>query len=279
MLLKRKIAQFMRPKNAINWKKRIAITSSDKSCQDLPKVVNAGEVERWNGAPVQIMHNGLRVYAGCYYGDNMIKIIKNLKGHHEPQEEKIFYEILNHIPDEAVMIEVGSFWAYYSLWFSHEKPLRKNFLIEPVGWKARIGQLNFELNGKNIEVDRYYIQDPDLDIIKTASVCDDASINAKPIKIDDYIAMKELAHVDILHADIQGAELELLRGAEKSLKNKIIDVLFVATHGDKHYKCREFLTNINYQIIAEHDIAQASAADGLLVAVSENATIDLKTLK
>lgn len=38
------------------------------------------------------MHNGVKVIAGGYYGSWMTEIIRLLQGHHEPQEERVFYE-------------------------------------------------------------------------------------------------------------------------------------------------------------------------------------------
>ena len=42
----------------------------------------------------QLMHNGIKIIQDCYYGSWITTLIEILKGHHEPQEEKVFYEIL-----------------------------------------------------------------------------------------------------------------------------------------------------------------------------------------
>ena len=66
---------------------------------------------------MQIMHNGIRVLAGGYYGAWMQDLITRCKGVHEPQEEVVFAEIMKHLSDDATMIELGGFWSYYSIWF------------------------------------------------------------------------------------------------------------------------------------------------------------------
>ena len=96
---------------------RIEMTVGCRDADPIPKVENAGEVIIENGQRVQIMHNGLRVIAGAYYGDWMLEIIQRLGGHHEPQEEAAFHAVMQQMGPQATMLELGGFWAYYSLWF------------------------------------------------------------------------------------------------------------------------------------------------------------------
>ena len=93
------------------------------------------------------MHNSIRVVANCYYNTQWLTdVIYGLKGHHEPQEEKCFYEILKYIPENGTMIELGAYWAYYSLWFASEIKGAKNYMIEPDPRNLEVGKKNFELN-------------------------------------------------------------------------------------------------------------------------------------
>lgn len=96
---------------------RVKLTTSCRDSDAIPKVANAGQTITRNGAKLQIMHNGLQVLYGGYHGDWMAKIIENLKGHHELQEEVVFDAILKRLGPESSMIELGCFWSYYSLWF------------------------------------------------------------------------------------------------------------------------------------------------------------------
>ncbi len=102
---------------------RLTVSCSDSDA--IPKVERAGEVFEVDGRRVQMMHNGVLVDEGCYYGDWMTEIIRCLRGHHEPQEERVFHDILRRLAssgDDATMVELGSFWAYYSLWFATRMP-------------------------------------------------------------------------------------------------------------------------------------------------------------
>jgi len=87
---------------------RIEMTMRCRDADCVPKAHNAGAViTEPDGTRVQIMHNGIKVLAGGYYGDWMQDLITRCKGHHEPQEEVVFHEILKYIQPTATMIELG----------------------------------------------------------------------------------------------------------------------------------------------------------------------------
>ena len=86
------------------------------------------------------MHNGVKVVSGGYHGVWMAEIILRLQGHHEPQEERVFHEILQHVPARSTMLELGGFWSYYSLWFQHEIAGASNFIVEPDPHNLEIGR-------------------------------------------------------------------------------------------------------------------------------------------
>ena len=95
---------------------RVLIATRCRDADVLPKVADAGAVIRHpDGTAVQIMHNGVKVLAGGYYGEWMQDLITRCRGHHEPQEEVLFTEVLRHLPSDATMIELGGFWSFYSV--------------------------------------------------------------------------------------------------------------------------------------------------------------------
>ena len=75
----------------VNLKNRITITTSCDDCAYIDKVKNAGEIFLKEKIPFQLMHNGIKVVLDGYHGRGIREIIFLLKGHHEPQEEKVFY--------------------------------------------------------------------------------------------------------------------------------------------------------------------------------------------
>ena len=108
---------------------RVHLATSCNDCSGIPKVNGAGNFFGEENE-YQMMHNGVLIKRGSYHGEWMSEIISKLEGHHEPQEEKVFSEVLKTLCAGAVMIELGSFWAYYSLWFQRSVSNAKSILIE-----------------------------------------------------------------------------------------------------------------------------------------------------
>lgn len=253
---------------------RAQMTISCHDADDIPKVKNAGKIMEKDGQNVQVMHNGLLVKSGGYYGTWMADIIKALKGHHEPQEEKVFYEIVKRIDSGGTMIELGSFWAYYSLWFNKVVKNARNVCCEPDENNIKIGEINANLNGA------------DLTFVKGAAGCEKGKIinfpmDSRPgevvevpiIPTDELVEMNKLDRVDLLHIDVQGVELESLEGARKTIESGKLRFLIVSTHHyvfssdpATHFKCAEFIESLGGHIIANHTIPESFSGDGLIAA-------------
>lgn len=264
------------------WKKtedeRIQMTISCQDSRSIPKVKNAGKIFEVNNTSIQLMHNGLKVAAGGYHGEWMQKIIKELKGHHEPQEEYAFFNILSKLDSnkDCTMIELGSFWSYYSLWFLKEFTKGKAIACEPDPNNREIGITNSKINGlteriKFINsaagsVDGEHIEIPmDSDQLKSI----------KPIvrTVDSLIQEHGINYLDILHMDVQGVELDALEGAIESIKKGKIRFVFVSTHHYlfsrdplTHKKCIDFLNANGAHIITSHTVLESFSGDGLIVA-------------
>ena len=238
--------------------KRALLTISADDSDYIPKVRCAGELFTEDNIQYQLMHNGVKVILNSYYDVQWLTdVIYGLKGHHEPQEEKCFYEVLKYIPENATMIELGSYWSYYSLWFATQIQGAKNFMIEPDPKRLEIGRKNFELNNKTGVFVRGYAG-------KLEDTEPDANGTEK-ISIDEFIEKEKIGHVNILHADIQGGESGMLQGIVKYI-NKI-DYFFISTHSHYHHTtCLNFFITNDCVILAEHTLDQSCSADGLIVA-------------
>jgi hypothetical protein len=171
--------------------------------------------------------------------------------------------VLKYIPKGAVMIELGSYWGYYSLWFSTKVPDATNWLIEPDPANMKVGMKNFSLNEKTAHFINGYIPmcANDVQTFK----------QAKKIYIDTFLKNHNIEHVAILHSDIQGAEVKMLESCKKSLRNQKIDYLFVSTHTQGiHASCKKIIVESGYLIISEHDMNESCSVDGLIVARRRN---------
>ena len=87
----------------------------------IAKRQNGGEIIKWNNSKYQVLHNGNKVKCGEGLQAFNRNILRILKGFYEPEEEFCFYELLKTLPDDLVMIELGSNWAVFSMWAKKEK--------------------------------------------------------------------------------------------------------------------------------------------------------------
>ena len=226
---------------------------------------------------VQLMFNGLKVVAGGYYGDWMQQIIQNLYGHHEPQEEKVFFEIVKAMKQikgsEAplAIMELGSFWSYYSLWFSVEFPKSKAFLIEPDLNYLNVGVKNFELNGLKGFFANEVVSKEDKTEVDFVQESDGEKIKVKVFDFDNTLTLNNLNSVDILMCDIQGHESYFFHQIERALKASKVQIAIVSTHHKSisgswttHENLLKHLIEIGGHIIAEHSVSESFSGDGLI---------------
>lgn len=251
---------------------RIEMTVSCHDCDEISKVPDAGEVIELHGDKVQLMHNGLKVVAGAYGGDWTREIIGRLHGHHEPQEELVFHHLLSFLPENARMIELGSFWSYYSIWFLLKNPGRKALGIEPDPAHIEIGRKNAELNGVELELRSGFLasEGPESADFQT----EDSGIVTLP-RIDASELCQEFApgNLDLLHLDIQGAETAVIKDCERLLRTGEIRFLVVSTHCEwisgsslTHQDCLEMILEFGGRILEEHDVHESFSGDGLIAA-------------
>lgn len=256
---------------------RVAMTVSCRDTERIAKVYGAGGVFlRPDGTRVQRMHNGLEVLAGGYHGEWMSEVIRQLQGHHEPQEELLFHSVVSFpgaVRTDPVMIELGAFWSYYSLWFRLIHPRARNILVEPDPGALSVGCRNFALNGFECE---HLEAASGVHNAEIPFLCESDRVTrqVRTISIDGLLPELGLERVDLLHADIQGAELSMLSGAEQSIRDGRLNWLFVSTHhhsisGDPltHPRCLEWLRDHGATIIDEHSVSESYSGDGLIVAV------------
>ncbi len=219
------------------------------------------------------MHNGVRVLEDCYYGRWMTELIRLLHGHHEPQEEKVFYELLRYVPPGSTMVELGSFWSYYSLWFQHAIAGARNFMVEPDPLNLAVGQQNFELNGREGTFLNAFVGKESAP--REPFVCEsDLVVRQLPcISIDNLLGEQGIEKVELLLADTQGAELAALEGAVRSIEAGRLRFVVVSTHHHSishdpiiHQRCLEFLRSHGAHILAEHSVSESYSGDGLIAA-------------
>lgn len=199
------------------------------------------------------LHNGLKVPCqgeAAYYG-NFSDILVINRGVHEPLEEFVFQEVLKVLPQGPTMLELGAYWGHYSMWLKAVHPQAQVCLVEPDANNIRTGQGNFALNGFQGE----FIQ---------------AFVGAGQFGVDTYLTTHGIEHLSILHADIQGYELEMLADCAQALSAKKIDFLFISTHAQAlHQGVLDQIQTLGYRLEVAADFdCETTSHDGFVFASS-----------
>ena len=240
-----------------HWRKRIQLVLEAPDNRKIKRVKDAGQII----GGYQIMHNGLRILRGSYYGNPMAVMLKKNKGVHEPQEEFVFQEIISLLPKAPVMLELGSYWAHYSLWLKKVRPDATIYLVEPDLMNLRMGIDNCLANNFSGIFIHSAIGDRS-ELTSADKIC---------FCVDDLMKIYGIEFIDILHADIQGNELLMLEGTMVSFENRLIGYVFLSTHSDElHQQCQDFLKRYDFTILCEADLDASYSYDGLIVAKSNS---------
>lgn len=254
--------------------RRIRMTCSCEDCSGIPKVEDAGRLQVSRGIQAQKMHNGVLVVADGYCGPWMTEIIRQLQGHHEPQEERVFHTIVESLDAPAAMVELGAYWSYYSLWFLARHPRARSIIVEPDPNHLEIAKSNFMLNNRNATMVQAAVGSASARAIPFRCESDGMSRTLPMVSVDDLVRQLQIeSPIDILLADIQGAETSMLEGISSCIERKLLRYLFLSTHshhisGDHrtHQRCLAFLQQLGAWIVAEHTVEESFSGDGLIVA-------------
>jgi FkbM family methyltransferase len=259
----------------MNELERSVMTISCDDCARIPKVQEAGRILDTPDGLVQIMHNGLKVRAGGYYGDWMAHIIRGLRGHHEPQEELAFHHLLKYVRHNSLMVELGAFWSYYTLWYLHDVPNSSAICVEPDPSNIEVGKDNARLNHleDRIRFHEAWIGAQSLDSLELR--CESTNTQ-RLLPCLDMAAVLDLADnraIELLHIDAQGAELPFILSMAPLVEQSLVRFIVVSTHHSSisgspttHTDCRDALLKLGAVILAEHDVQQSFSGDGLIVA-------------
>jgi FkbM family methyltransferase len=261
------------PPDVFTIEERVAMATRCRDCDPVPKVADAGMVfEQPGGQRVQIMHNGLRVVAGGYHGQWMTDLIRLCRGHHEAQEERLFHEVVKRLPANATMIELGGFWSYYSLWFLKDRPGRRSVVIEPDPHNLEVGRANAALNKLAPVFKAGFAGATFEDEVPFATEVSGVQLLPR-YSVRHLLDEQGWPKIDLLHLDIQGAELEVVESCRDLFATGVVDWIFVSTHahqisGDPltHQRCLAVLRECGAIIEAEHDVQESFSGDGLIVA-------------
>ncbi len=239
-----------------DWAERtkLAVASADNA--KIPRCANAGAVE----GEYQVMHNGIRVRKDGYYGAEYTELIEKNRGVHEPQEERVFQEVLPAIRAGGLIVELGAYWAFYSTWFLKSVANGRAILVEPDSANLEVGKETLRQNG--VDAGRAMCLHGWVGRLSERH----QQAGAHEIVIDELVRKQKIEHIDVLHCDAQGSEAKMLLGADETLKNGKVSWIFLSTHSmHLHGWCRRELLRRKFVLVAEADLPESYSYDGLLV--------------
>jgi len=244
--------------------RRVRMTLSCRDTDPIPKVADAGKVIEQDGQRVQIMHEGTRVIADGYCGGWMTEVIRGLRGHHEPQEELLFHHLLTHVRPGSLFVELGSYWAYYTNWYLGAVPGSTAFCVEPDSANLEVGRRNLAINGRTATFVQAFVGKP-------STSPGDASLGY--LDMDAVIGRVDGKPIEMLHMDVQGAELAFIRSMRSAVEQQQVRFVVVSTHHQSisgsattHEDCVEAVQALGAKVFAEHDVFESCSGDGLIVA-------------
>jgi len=264
--------------------RRVELTVSCRDADAIPKVRESGELRVQDGLHVQVMHEGTRVLAGAYHGEWMSEIIRRLRGHHEPQEEVVVHRILERLRgrQDPVIVELGAFWAYYAIWAMRAVGGRA-VIVEPDPGNLEVGRTNLRLNGLTALCVQAAVGGPHGSTRRVLCESDEVERDLRVVTLPGLMAEHGLEYLDLVLADVQGPEDDVLARAATQFVDRRIRFLVVSTHhesisGDSHTheRCLETLTDTGAHIIAAHTVDESFSGDRLIAASTDPRDADFK---
>ena len=259
--------------DAITSDQRSELAARCREMDNVPRRPGAGQLQVLADATrVQIMHNGIRVLAGGYCGEWMTQLIARCRGCDEPQEERVFHEVMARLPSNATMLELGGYWSFYSLWFLSRGKNRRAVVVEPDPKHLRVGQINARLNALAPTFIHGFAGGTASPAMRFQTE-ESGEILVPRVSVPHLMEVQAIERLDLLHCDIQGAEFEALSSCTELFERRRIQFVFISTHDFRisghpltHQRCLTVIRNCRGQIIAEHDVHESYSGDGLIVA-------------
>lgn len=150
--------------------------------------------------------------------------------------------------EDQVIIDVGANYGDSAIWWA--KTFKSKVIaFEPLKEVFGVLEENIKINHANVTA--YNVALGNGDIIAGSSdgymFSAGGSLNMKAEKLDNY----SFKRVDLLKIDVEGFELEVLKGAQNTIR-KFNPRIILETHSKElRIKCHEFLMTLGYRLKVE----------------------------
>jgi len=250
---------------------------------------------------IHTFDNGVRVYEDQLLDEQRARYQK--RNVHEAEEEEIFIDLIRRLPPTGCFVDVWAAIGYYLILAHKLSPRLAIHGVEPLERHRRFLNENLILNG--LTRDDFVIHAEGLTSSAGSQTFMDRgyssrlapegakpgiSLSARWKRLLETVGLREPRNeiitiptitldafvrrvgrpIDLLQMDVQGLEMEVLKGGTESMKAGAVRTFLIGTHGRArgltlHEDCRDLLRTSGYTI----DIDQPDTKeqpDGILVA-------------
>jgi FkbM family methyltransferase len=246
---------------------------------------------------IHTFDNGVRVYEDQLLEEQRARYRK--RNVHEAEEEEIFVDLIRRLPPNGCFVDVGAAIGYYLILAHKLFPGLRIHGVEPLARHRQFLRENLELNG--LTSADFMIHSEGLTSTEGSSAFDDRGYSSRltsnapaaqgkgwleklglrrkkdrflnvPTITLDALVSRIGRSIDLVQMDVQGLELEVLKGATESMKTGAVRTFLIGTHGrarglTMHEDCRQLLGTNGYRI--ETDLPDTKEQpDGILVATN-----------
>lgn len=230
---------------------------------------------------IHVFDNGIKVFKSHLIDAQIARYkVQNL---HEPEEEAIMNSILDAMPgDQGVFVDVGAAIGYYLFLVAMKKPKFRMYAFEPLRVHRGFLKENMSLNSVNKE---NLILCPEALYDKIGSVFFKKQLfgskvikghgglfsflgnyRVKSVTLDNFMRREQLSFIDIIKIDVQGGEINVLKGGAETFLKKQVKCAIVGTHSrQKHEAVKKYFQTMGYDIAV--DVPETvTQPDGIVVA-------------
>ena len=210
---------------------------------------------------------------------DMISYFQAVRGMSDPVEIKSFMDVLEREAGPVTVLEAGAGGGVMGMHAMQYHPESRAVMIEAHPAHFRATQLNIEKNGfsKRSHTILAAVGAEAGRVVKFTDEGYGSNIDsggkflAVQVAVDGIMMDLGLESLDILHMDVQGAEVNVLYGAEEALRQGRIRYVFIGTHSDGlHEMAKNYMEDCGFLIFTDLLPSESICSDGVLAAALKN---------